>query len=65
VRLRAVLRTRDLPDAFPEAVLAESRPSGSRIPRYVGRRLDLRELALFTIDGRMPRILMTPSLSKF
>lgn len=52
VRLRAVLRTRDLPDAFPEAVLAESRtfPEALSPDMWAGR-LDLREVALFTIDG--------------
>ncbi len=52
VRLRAVLRTRDLPERFPDAVLAESQtfPDEVSAPMWAGRQ-DLRDLPVFTIDG--------------
>lgn len=52
VRLRAVLRTRDLPEHFPERVLAESRAFPEAVsPEMWAGRLDLRALPLCTIDG--------------
>ncbi len=52
VRMRAVLRTRDLPDEFPEGVLAESRMFPAEVSPDMARgRRDLRELPVFTIDG--------------
>ncbi|MBI5881890.1 MAG: VacB/RNase II family 3'-5' exoribonuclease [Elusimicrobia bacterium] len=52
VRLRAILRTLGLPEAFPEPVLAESRsfPAEVSPAMWEGRR-DLRNLPVFTIDG--------------
>ncbi|MEK7858768.1 MAG: VacB/RNase II family 3'-5' exoribonuclease [Elusimicrobiota bacterium] len=52
VRMRAVLRTRDLPEAFPKEVLEESRAFPDAVPPEMWEgRLDLRNAAVFTIDG--------------
>lgn len=52
VRLTAVLRTRELPDAFPEDVLGESRRFPDHVtPDLMRGREDLSNLPLFTIDG--------------
>jgi ribonuclease R len=52
VRLRAVLRTRDIPEGFPEEVLCESRAFPREVPPEAWQgRLDLRGLPVFTIDG--------------
>ncbi|MBI3504196.1 MAG: VacB/RNase II family 3'-5' exoribonuclease, partial [Proteobacteria bacterium] len=52
VRLRAILRGRDLPESFPEAVLAESSAFPSAVsPAMWAGRLDLRTVPIFTIDG--------------
>ena len=52
VRMRAVLRTRDLPEAFPKEVLEESCAFPDAVPPEMWEgRLDLRNAAVFTIDG--------------
>ncbi|MCP5149530.1 MAG: ribonuclease R [Chromatiales bacterium] len=52
MEIEVAIRAYDLPDAFPEAVLAEAAAFGARVPRgAVAGREDLRALPLVTIDG--------------
>jgi ribonuclease R len=52
VRANAALRSRELPDGFPKAVLRETEPLPDRVGKGMWRgRRELFDLPLFTIDG--------------
>ena len=47
----ALLRQNGIPDCFPEEAIAEADAQAKRVPRMTGKRLDLTDGIIFTIDG--------------
>jgi ribonuclease R len=52
MEIQAAIRAHDLPYEWPEAVLSEAEAFAEQVPpEHIGRRTDVRDLGLVTIDG--------------